>query len=56
MSGLTAHSKGLQTISNNVANINTPGFKTTRHGFTICYYGQQFSNNALGYAHTMQFG
>ena len=29
MSGLTAHSKGLQTISNNVANLNTPGFKTT---------------------------
>lgn len=56
MSGLTAHSKGLQTISNNVANINTPGFKTTTPRFSDLYYGQQFSNNALGYAHTMQFG
>ncbi|MGH8038010.1 MAG: flagellar hook protein FlgE [Pseudomonas sp.] len=56
MSGLTAHAKGLQTISNNVANINTPGFKTTTPRFSDLYYGQQFSNNALGYASTMQLG
>lgn len=42
MSGLTAHSKGLQTISNNVANLNTPGFKTTTPRFSDLYYGQQF--------------
>ena len=27
LSGLTAYSRGLQTISNNVTNLNTPGFK-----------------------------
>ncbi|ALN93532.1 flagellar hook-basal body complex protein [Lysobacter gummosus] len=42
MSGLTAHSKGLQTISNNVANLNTPGFKTTTPRFSDLYYGQRF--------------
>lgn len=42
MSGLTAHSKGLQTISNNVANLNTPGFKTTTPRFADLYYGQRF--------------
>lgn len=34
LSGLSAYSKGLQTISNNVANLNTPGFKTTSVRFT----------------------
>lgn len=29
LSGMNAYSKGLQTISNNVANLNTAGFKTT---------------------------
>jgi flagellar hook protein FlgE len=29
LSGMNAYSGGLQTISNNVANLNTPGFKTT---------------------------
>jgi flagellar hook protein FlgE len=33
MSGLGAYSKGLQTISNNVANLNTSGFKATSIGF-----------------------
>ncbi|SDZ15872.1 flagellar hook protein FlgE [Lysobacter sp. yr284] len=42
MSGLTAHSKGLQTISNNVANLNTPGYKTTTPRFSDLYYGQRF--------------
>lgn len=42
MSGLTAHSKGLQTISNNVANLNTPGFKSTTPRFSDLYYGQRF--------------
>ncbi|MEJ1964227.1 MAG: flagellar basal-body rod protein FlgF [Gammaproteobacteria bacterium] len=29
LSGMTAYSKGLDVISNNVANLNTPGFKLT---------------------------
>lgn len=33
MSGLGAYSKGLQTISNNVANLNTSGFKAASIGF-----------------------
>lgn len=34
LSGLNAYSKGLQTISNNVANLNTPGFKGASVKFT----------------------
>jgi len=34
LSGLDAYSKGLQTISNNVANLNTPGYKSTSVNFT----------------------
>jgi flagellar hook protein FlgE len=34
LSGMDAYSKGLQTISNNVANLNTPGFKATDVSFS----------------------
>lgn len=34
LSGMQAYSKGLQTISNNVANLNSPGFKATSVSFT----------------------
>ncbi len=34
LSGMNAYSQGLQTISNNVANLNTSGFKATSVGFT----------------------
>lgn len=34
LSGMQAYSKGLQTISNNVANLNSPGFKATSVNFT----------------------
>lgn len=43
MSGMTAYSKGLQTISNNVANLNTVGFKTSSTRFLDLYYSQPFS-------------
>ncbi|HEV2818517.1 MAG TPA: flagellar hook-basal body complex protein [Allosphingosinicella sp.] len=43
LSGLTAYSKGLQTISNNVTNLNTPGFKAT--SFT---FADSFSYGGLG--------
>ncbi|KWB52551.1 flagellar hook protein FlgE [Burkholderia ubonensis] len=48
MSGLTAYSRGLQTISNNVANLNTAGFKTTTPQFADLNYGQQFAPGANG--------
>jgi flagellar hook protein FlgE len=34
MSGMDAYEKGLQTISNNVANLNTLGYKATQVSFT----------------------
>ncbi|MXN76540.1 flagellar hook-basal body complex protein [Burkholderia sp. 4701] len=48
MSGLTAYSRGLQTISNNVANLNTAGFKTSTPQFADLYYGQQFAPGSSG--------
>ncbi len=39
MSGLQTYSRGLQTISNNVANMNTTGFKSTVARFEDRYYG-----------------
>jgi flagellar hook protein FlgE len=40
LSGLNAFSKGLQTISNNVANLNSPGFKATTTNFSDVFnYG-----------------
>ncbi|HLX02557.1 MAG TPA: flagellar hook-basal body complex protein [Trinickia sp.] len=56
MSGLTAYSQGLHTISNNVANLNTAGFKTSTPSFTDMYYGRQFAQNSRGYSHSMQYG
>lgn len=43
LSGLSAYSKGLQTISNNVTNLNTSGFKAT--SFT---FADSFSYGGLG--------
>ena len=40
LSGMQAHSKGLQTISNNVANLNSPGFKASSATFSDVFnYG-----------------
>jgi len=40
LSGMNAYSRGLQTISNNVANLNSPGFKATTTSFNdIFSYG-----------------
>lgn len=40
LSGMNAYSQGLQTISNNVANMNSPGFKATSVSFTDMFaYG-----------------
>lgn len=43
LSGLSAYSRGLQTISNNVTNLNTSGFKAT--SFT---FADSFSYGGLG--------
>lgn len=43
LSGLTAYSRGLQTISNNVTNLNTSGFKATAFSFA-----DSFSYGGLG--------
>ncbi|WP_333677814.1 flagellar hook-basal body complex protein [Dyella sp.] len=56
MSGLTAYAKGLQTISNNVANLNTPGFKATTPRFADLFYGQQFAPGQPGSTSTQSFG
>ena len=37
LSGLSAYSEGLKTISNNVANLNTPGFKSNDVRFSDLY-------------------
>ncbi|MEZ9708837.1 flagellar hook protein FlgE [Vibrio breoganii] len=41
MSGLTAASKDLGVIGNNIANVNTAGFKGSRSEFSSVYNGQQ---------------
>lgn len=52
LSGMNAYSKGLQTISNNVANLNTAGFKAESVSFTDLFSyggaGLGYSNRQLG--------
>lgn len=45
MSGMEGFSKGLKVISNNVANLNTPGFKSSSLLFTDAYYQQGASGD-----------
>ena len=56
MSGLTAYSKGLQTISNNVANMNSPGFKATIPSFADLYFSPSFAPGANSQSSSMRFG
>ncbi|AHE55644.1 flagellar hook protein FlgE [Sphingomonas sanxanigenens] len=44
LSGMNAYSRGLQTISNNVANLNTTGFKSTAVSFTDVF---NYNGNGL---------
>lgn len=47
LSGMTAYSKGLQTISNNVSNLNSPGFKSTSVSFNDVFgFGRGVSGSA----------
>src|SRR2546425_5444397 len=38
MTGLESYAKGLNVISNNVANLNTPGFKSSQLQFADLFY------------------
>ncbi|WP_171014122.1 flagellar hook-basal body complex protein [Chitinivorax sp. B] len=46
MSGLSSYSRGLKVISNNVTNLNTPGFKSSQLQFADLFY--QGSQQGLG--------
>jgi flagellar hook protein FlgE len=48
LSGLTAYSRGLEVISNNVANLNTPGFKVSVPMFREVMYQQLRAPNGNG--------
>lgn len=51
MSGLTSYSNGLHTLANNVANLNTPGFKSSSLQFADLFYANGNSaNGQLGTA------
>ena len=53
LSGMMAYSSGLDTISNNVANLNTPGYKGRELLFRdIFYRSSDYGNNSS----SMQFG
>ncbi|EUJ10328.1 flagellar basal-body rod protein FlgF [Methylophilaceae bacterium 11] len=49
MSGLTSFSKGLSNISNNVANLNTTGFKGSDLQFSDLYYQHQYAGSNAEY-------
>jgi len=56
MSGLSAYSKGLETVSNNVSNLNTQGFKAKDVTFSNVYGvgsegGLEFGNGQTGSGH-----
>ena len=48
MSGLVAHAKGLQTISHNVANLNSPGYKAARPRFADLHLGVPLASTGPG--------
>lgn len=56
LSGLTAFSKGLQTISNNVTNLNTPGFKATSFTFADSFSYGGLGSSFTRYVNGQQFG
>ena len=56
MSGLAAFSAGLDVISNNVANLNTPGYKGNDLLFQDLFYGFEMSNEFNNNIASMQIG
>jgi len=56
LSGLIGYSKGLNNISNNVANLNTPGFKSSQMQFNDLFYRYQTSSGDGGNSSTYSQG
>ena len=56
LSGLIAFSRGLDVISNNVANLNTPGYKGSDLLFRDLFYRYQLSEDAGGQTIASQVG
>lgn len=52
LSGLTAYSKGLQTVSNNVSNMNTIGYKATNLSFADVFGGDSRGGLDFGSSYT----
>ncbi|WP_077033535.1 flagellar hook protein FlgE [Pelomonas sp. KK5] len=55
MSGINAVSASLETISNNIANASTSGFKSSRTNFSAVYAGTQ-ANGAAATSQTQSIG
>ncbi|MCW8932943.1 MAG: flagellar hook-basal body complex protein [Gammaproteobacteria bacterium] len=56
MSGLLAFSKGLSTISSNVSNMNTPGYKSSELQFLDVFYRSNYSSLQNGNVSFSQTG
>lgn len=54
LSGLNAYSQGLKTVSNNVSNLNTSGFKASDVSFSDVYGGSSAGGLAYGSGYTGQ--
>jgi flagellar hook protein FlgE len=54
LSGLNAYSQGLKTVSNNVSNLNTSGFKASDISFSDVYGGRSAGGLAYGSGYTGQ--
>lgn len=55
-SGLQTFSAGLKSISNNIANLNTPGFKSSSTLFSNLYYSSSSDGSGHPSADANQFG
>lgn len=57
LTGLLGFSKGLNVISNNVANLNTPGFKSSQLSFEDLFYQyRNFGDGSDGHSQATQMG
>ncbi len=55
-SGLQTFSEGLKVISNNIANLNTPGFKSSSSVFANLYYANPSEGNGQSATDNSHFG
>lgn len=56
LTGLLGFSKALDVISNNVANLNTPGFKSSQMQFQDLFYQYQLAGDREGSRAALQMG